>query len=199
MQSYSSNEVDHATESSHNPAFRQLLVERRDTEQFLKAIAPKYLGVYVVDRRTDLFRDILGPDYFRRIVQDKGDRFSEALRVYASSYVMEEDRGVIDYALNYDRVYEIIGDGRGVDLSYRKSDGTLVNLKIARYSDLPEERDLSLWVYVDEQMDDQKKAAEHQRRISAALAEAQEANGRLKVALQNQGRAPEDQERQIHP
>lgn len=75
MQSYSSNEVDHATESSHNPAFRQLLVEERDTEQFLKAIAPKYLGVYVVDRRTDLFRDILGPDYFRRIVQDKGGRF----------------------------------------------------------------------------------------------------------------------------
>ena len=49
---------------------------------------------------------------------------------------------------------------------------------------LADDFDLSLWVYVDEQMDDQKIAAEHQRRISAAFAEAQEANGRLKVALQ---------------
>ena len=43
----------------------QLLQEKRDAERFLKLIAPKYAGVYILDRTTDSFRDILAPEAFR--------------------------------------------------------------------------------------------------------------------------------------
>lgn len=45
----------------------QLLQEKRDAERFLKLIAPKYAGVYILDRTTDSFRDILAPEAFRAI------------------------------------------------------------------------------------------------------------------------------------
>ena len=43
----------------------KLAREKQDAEQFIRQIAPEYLGVYVVDRETDEFRDILAPEYFR--------------------------------------------------------------------------------------------------------------------------------------
>lgn len=39
----------------------KLAREKQDAEQFIRQIAPEYLGVYVVDRETDEFRDILAP------------------------------------------------------------------------------------------------------------------------------------------
>lgn len=43
----------------------QLLQEKRDAENFLRLIAPKYAAVYILDRSTDTFRDILAPEAFR--------------------------------------------------------------------------------------------------------------------------------------
>lgn len=43
----------------------QLLQEKRDAEDFLRLIAPKYAAVYILDRSTDTFRDILAPEAFR--------------------------------------------------------------------------------------------------------------------------------------
>lgn len=42
----------------------QLLQEKRDAENFLRLIAPKYAAVYILDRSTDTFRDILAPEAF---------------------------------------------------------------------------------------------------------------------------------------
>ncbi len=148
--SYSLSGLEHSKENPTARALGQILDEKRDTEQFLRMIAPQYLGVYVLDKETDFFRDILGPDYFRRIVKEKNGCYSEALKIYGARFVSQEDRPVIEQVLDYDRLYETLWSGRKVNLSYRKANGTLVSLQIGRYSEREEEKNLSLWIYTDE-------------------------------------------------
>lgn len=181
-ENYSCNKTN-ISETSQELAYQQLLLEKRDSEQFLRTIAPNYMGVYVLNRKTDLFRDILGPDYFRAIVQDKGGYYSLAIKKYNATFVLEEDQSVLQYALNYDRIYEILLSGKSVNLSYRKKDGTFVSLEIDRYSDRRDEKDLSLWVFTNETIDEERKANERQKRVSDALEEAQKANNELLEAL----------------
>ena len=61
MRHYVNNETDSALYKELK--YSQLLQEKNDSEQFLKLIAPKYLGVYVVDKQTDQFREIITPEF----------------------------------------------------------------------------------------------------------------------------------------
>ena len=164
-------------------AINKLFDEKRDTEQFLRLIAPEYMGVYVVDRTTDHFRDILGPDYFRKIVNEKDGHFSEALKIYMNQSVAEADQSIIAYMLDYDSIYEVLLSGRDVNLSYRKKDNANVALKIRRYSQKKEEENLSLWVFTNEEINNQKKEAERQQQLSDAYAVLKKSNDELKLAL----------------
>ena len=133
-------------------ALRKALEEKRDTEQFIRMIAPKYLGAYVLDTETDSFKDIIGPNYFRQISKEKEGCYSEALKQYAEQFVVEEDRHVIEAILDYDKLYDSIKSGNSVSFIYNKTDGTTVKLEISRYSDGQSEKELSLWVYTDESL-----------------------------------------------
>ncbi len=135
----------------------KLSKEKHDSEQFLRMLAPKYMGVYVLNKENDLFRDILGADYFRQIVNEKQGHYSEALKIYAEKFVMAEDSALIVQTLDYEKLYQSLWAGKQINFSYRKTDGTLVNLNIARYSDLESEKNLSLWIYEDEGIENKKQ------------------------------------------
>lgn len=130
----------------------QLLQEKRDAENFLRLIAPKYAAVYILDRSTDTFRDILAPEAFRAFAKDTKGSYSDAMRLYRDHYVACDYREVIDQVLDYDYVYNILASGNQVNVTYRKKDGTLIRLKIDRYSDTDE--NLSIWVYTNEDSED---------------------------------------------
>ncbi len=150
IRGYSLSELENNEKNPYSDVLKQILKEKRDAEQFLRMIAPQYLGVYVLDKETDFFRDIVGPDYFRKIVKEKQGRYSEALKIYNEQLVLEEDRAALGQVLDYEQLYGKLWSGQEVDLSYRKNDGTLVGLKIARYSTREEEKNLSLWIFTDE-------------------------------------------------
>ena len=130
----------------------QLLQEKRDAEQFLRLIAPKYMGVYILNRSTGRFRDILAPEAFRAYAKVSEGSYSDAMRLYRDEYVSCDYHEVIDQVLDYDYVYNILSSGNQVNVSYRKKDGTLIRLKISRYSDSDE--NLSVWVYTNEDSED---------------------------------------------
>lgn len=130
----------------------QLLQEKRDAEQFLRLIAPKYMGVYILNRSTDRFRDVLAPEAFRAYAKVSEGSYSDAMRLYRDEYVSCDYREVIDQVLDYDYVYNVLASGNQVDVSYQKKDGTLIRLKISRYSDSDE--NLSVWVYTNEDSED---------------------------------------------
>lgn len=130
----------------------QLLQEKRDAENFLRLIAPKYTGVFIVDRNTDRFRDILANEAFRDYVKDTKGSYSDAMQLYRDHYVACDYKEVIDRVLDYDYVYNILSSGNQVNVTYRKKDGTLIRLKIDRYSDNDE--NTSIWVYTNEDSED---------------------------------------------
>ena len=130
----------------------QLLQEKRDAEQFLRLIAPKYTGIFILDRSTDRFRDILASEKFRDYVKDAKGSYSDAMQLYRDQYVACDYKEVIDRVLDYDYVYNILASGNPVNVTYRKKDGTLIRLKIDRYSDSDE--NLSIWVYTNEDSED---------------------------------------------
>lgn len=132
----------------------QLLQEKRDAERFLKLIAPKYAGVYILDRTTDSFRDILAPEAFRAYAKASKDSYSDAMRLYRDEYVSCDYHEVIDQLLDYDYVYNILSSGNQVNVLIRKKDGTLIRLKISCYSDKECDKDLSVWVYTNEDSED---------------------------------------------
>lgn len=130
----------------------QLLQEKRDAEHFLRLIAPKYTGVFIVDRNTDRFRDVLANEKFRDYVKDAKGSYSDAMQLYRDQYVACDYKEVIDRVLDYDYVYNILSSGNQVNVMYRKKDGTLIRLKISQYSDVDE--NLSIWVYTNEDSED---------------------------------------------
>ena len=127
--------------------------EKRDTAQFLQMIAPKYLGVYVVDRKTDTFRDLLRPGYVREMEKGQDVHFSTGMKMYRDRYIEPADRGLVTALLDYDRVYKTLMSGQEVNASYRKTDGTFIQLRVGRYSDKEEEKDLSIWLFADESLE----------------------------------------------
>ncbi len=129
----------------------QLLQEKRDAEQFLRLIAPKYTGIFIVDRSTDRFRDVLANEKFRDYVKDSKGSFLDAMQLYRDQYVACDYKEVIDRVLDYDYVYNILASGNPVNVTYRKKDGTLIRLKIDRYND---DENLSVWVYTNENSED---------------------------------------------
>ena len=130
----------------------QLLQEKRDAEQFLRLIAPKYTGIFILDRSTDRFRDVLASEKFRDYVKDAKGSYSDAMQLYRDQYVACDYKEVIDRVLDYDYVYNILASDNPVNVTYRKKDGTLIRLKIDRYSDSDE--NLSIWVYTNEDSED---------------------------------------------
>ncbi len=165
-------------------ALLQLLAEKRDGEQLLRNIAPEYLGIYVVDRETDRFRDIIAPDFFREIVGEYKGCYSKAIKTYRDRFVAEECWGIIDYALDYEEIYAQLKREGKVDLSYHKKDGTNVQIKIRPYSDRADEAQLSIWFYAMEMLADQNKEYTRQKLLSEALAAAQRSNDALRKALE---------------
>ena len=129
----------------------QLLQEKRDAEQFLRLIAPKYTAVFIVDRNTGTFRDVLADETFRNYVKDSKGSYLDAMQLYRDHYVACDYKEVIDRVLDYDYVYNILSSGNQVNVTYRKKDGTLIRLKIDRYND---DENLSVWVYTNEDSDD---------------------------------------------
>ena len=129
----------------------QLLQEKRDAEQFLRLIAPKYTGIFIVDRNTGTFRDVLANEAFRNYVKDMQGSYLDAMQLYRDHYVACDYKEVIDRVLDYDYVYNILSSGNQVNVTYRKKDGTLIRLKIDRYND---DENLSVWVYTNEDSDD---------------------------------------------
>ena len=49
----------------------KILQDKKDNQQFLELITPKYMGVYVVDLKKDIFRDIIGPSYFLKLGKEQ--------------------------------------------------------------------------------------------------------------------------------
>ncbi len=177
------NKMKNDKEIDTSTDIRDAFNEKVSSEKLLKLIAPEYLGVYIVNRKTGLSRDIIGPDYFRKIVKDKDGLYVDAMREYKDLYVKEDCYSTIDFVLDLDYVFKILESGEEINVSYAKKDDSVIDLQIKPYSNNEIDKDLSIWIYKNAKINNRNREYERQKQLSDALNLAKKTNDQLKEAI----------------
>ena len=132
-----------------NHKLEKLLLEKRDANQFLNVIAPRYKGVYMVDPKDDSCRYIYIPKYFQKTLEENGGRFSPSIRTYCDEFVRPEYRESFRALIDYDRVRSDLEAGMPIDYIYQKVDGGWIRLKITIYDrNAPDSGEMQ-WIFMD--------------------------------------------------
>ena len=133
-----------------NEKLERTLVQKSDAEHFLRVLAPKYKGVYVVNLQDDSVRPIILPDYFQKILDTAGGSFRAAMITYRDQMIQPEYHESFNAALDYSYVRSKVLSGDIVELSYTKMDGTPFSVKITPYSSSGKHIHETIWIFSDE-------------------------------------------------
>lgn len=139
-----------------NEKLERILVEKRDMDMFLRAIAPRYIGVYAVDNDTGRMRSIVIPDRFRRIVKEAKGLFIPALAQYAEEVVADAWRGSFDPLLDLPGVIRRVEREGMVCATFRRRDGAWIRLQVMRYLPDEDEGGGTLWIFSAADADEQR-------------------------------------------
>ena len=130
-----------------NRKLEKTLMEKRDLDVFRSVLSSKYLGVYIVDLKIDTFRYIYIPSYFDAAAEQSGGKFSEAVKIYVETFVLEEYRQPFLKLLDYDNVEKRLNGGEEPELLYRRPDGVEIMLKIYLSPEYGEDCWESIWTF----------------------------------------------------
>ena len=139
-----------------NEKLERILVEKRDMDMFLRAIAPRYIGVYAVDNDTGRMRSIVIPDRFRRIVKEAKGLFIPALAQYAEEVVADAWRGSFAPLLDLPGVIRRVEREGMVCATFRRRDGAWIRLQVMRYLPDEDEGGGTLWIFSAADADEQR-------------------------------------------
>lgn len=139
-----------------NEKLERILVEKRDMDMFLRAIAPRYMGVYAVDNDTGRMRSIVIPDRFRRIVKEAKGLFIPALAQYAEEVVADAWRGSFAPLLDLPGVIRRVEREGMVCATFRRRDGAWIRLQVMRYLPDEDEGGGTLWIFSAADADEQR-------------------------------------------
>lgn len=139
-----------------NEKLERILVEKRDMDMFLRAIAPRYIGVYAVDNDTGRMRSIVIPDRFRRIVKEAKGLFIPALAQYAEEVVADAWRGSFAPLLDLPGVIRRVEREGMVCATFRRRDGAWIRLQVMRYLPDEDEGGGTLWIFSAADAGDQR-------------------------------------------
>ena len=136
--------------SGLNEQLERTLTEKNDAEHFLRVLAPKYKGVYVVNLAEDSYRIIIVPDYFQKILATCGGSFRSAMTTYRDTLVDPAHRDSLTPLLDYDFIRSKVLSGDVAEVSYVKTDGHTFSIKVTPYSSSGSHINETLWIFSDE-------------------------------------------------
>ena len=126
------------------------LTQKKDAEHFLRLLAPKYRGVYVVNLQEDTMRSIIIPDYFQKILDTSGGSFRASMAAYRDTYVKPECQKDFNAIFDYDMVRSEVLNGSMAEINFIKNDGTHFRIKVTSYSSSGTHIDETIWIFSDE-------------------------------------------------
>ena len=130
-----------------NHKLEEMLMKKKDAEQFLKIIAPKYKGVYFVNIVTDEVRYIYIPEYFAGILRHSNNTYQKAIRMYMEQYIDEQYRDNFIKMCDYGFLREELTKKDFLEYTFMKKDGSYITLEIHMYEkDNPECVD-TIWIF----------------------------------------------------
>ena len=133
-----------------NEKLERTLTQKRDTEHFLRVLAPKYRSVYVVNLQDDSARPIIIPDFFQKILDTSGGSFRAVITAYRDQYVVPESHDAFNRVLDYSFVRSKVLSGEIVEVHYTRTDGAPYTLKITPYSSSGSHIHETIWIFADD-------------------------------------------------
>lgn len=130
-----------------NRQLEQMLVEKRDADAFLSVIAPNFRGVYFVNLDTDSVRHIFIPDYFEEMLERSGQRFGQAILLYAKEVIKPQFSQAFTDLCSYDFLSGLLEEGIVPELCYQKTNGAWLKLQIFKFKKYRPGNRETLWVF----------------------------------------------------
>lgn len=130
-----------------NAELEQMLIEKHDAEYFLRLIATKYAAVYFVDMKRDTLRYIYIPQYFTEILEKTDFCYSRALQSYMEKYVSEEYHRIFREFTDYENLSMALKKEDVLSLSYKKADGSFMDLRVLETDRQSEEQHETVWIF----------------------------------------------------
>ena len=139
-----------------NEKLEKILQEKQDADRFLRAIAPHYMGVYIVSSETGRMRSIFIPKRFQQIAKEANGLFIPALRQYAEEIVADKWREAFDKFLDLPHVVQRVEQEGIAYLIYQRKDDVWVRLQVMKYMPDEDENDSTLWIFSAASVDEQR-------------------------------------------
>ncbi len=131
----------------NNQKLEDMLMEKRDQDSFLRAIASSFMGVYIVNLTTDDTRVIFRPNYFDEILKECHYRFRNSFRQYVEKFVQEECFNNLRVCFDFRAIEQMLDSDVKLELLYTKHDNTVVRIKIVKAVDYDGKIKNTLWIF----------------------------------------------------
>lgn len=135
-----------------NEKLERILVEKQDTDQFLRAIARNYKGVYVVNMKTGRMRSIFIPEQFKQMEANANGKFYVALREYQRKVVREDWQAEFERLFDYAEVRQYVEEEGMFHMTYQKTDDSWVQLQVMKYTEDGSDvknANLLIWIFAN--------------------------------------------------
>ena len=133
-----------------NEKLEHILADKRDIEHFLRAIAPRYKGVYVVDLEADTMRSILLSDQMHTMLDAAHGSARKALQLYNEKLIAPEFQDSFSQLYDFDFIRNRVQNGKHIEVTYRRTDGSHITVRISNYSRNRFRNRETLWIFRDE-------------------------------------------------
>lgn len=130
-----------------NQKLENMLIEKKDTDNFLSIISVYFMGVYMVDLGNDNTRVIYTPLNFSNILEENDYKFKPSVLKFINTYVHTEYREDFIEFLNYDFIDDELCKNRVPEHHYRKPDGTNVMLRIYKSKNFGNNIKETYWLF----------------------------------------------------
>ena len=140
---------DRRRKRTMNEQLEQMLTEKYDNERFLDIIVHQFAGVFFVDLARNTLRHIYIPDFFSQLLEETGDSFIDAMRLYLDRYVRPEDHHYFEDILDYDKLSVRFANTEAVQFTYQRKDGVHVNVRILESRRRQDAKSETIWIFTE--------------------------------------------------
>lgn len=137
-----------------NEKLERILLEKHDTDQFLRVIAPRFKGVYVVDTEEDSYRCIFAIRNSEERRQQAGGSFRKLLRMYSETRVSPEEQEDFSHLYDYEAIRRELLELEAVRKAYTNIEGERIEVQIWNYSANPRRNRETLWIFSVAEVED---------------------------------------------
>ena len=149
-ENYYKHNGDRRRKRQMNEELEQMLVEKNDSEYFLRIIAHQFTGVHFVDLAKDTSRYIYNPEFFSKYLEETDGRFSAAMRLYVDRFVKPEYHDRFEDILDYDKLDKILSETESVQFIYQKTDGTFMKVRILGVDGKRNAKSETIWIFAED-------------------------------------------------